>query len=116
MRFLADESVDFPVIITLRDAGFDVDSIVELKPGIADEEVLNIAFQQKRILITVDKDFGDLSFRFQKEHVGIILYRLPDLKNIEKSKLLVELFIEYQDDFYSTFTVITSKNIRIRRI
>ena len=60
MKFLADESVDYPVVKFLRDNTNSVDYITELSPGITDDQVLDIAEQNSAILITADKDFGDL--------------------------------------------------------
>lgn len=63
MKFLADESVDFPIIKSLREIGFDVSYLTEMYPGVTDVEVIEIAGNQSRILITADKDFGTLIFR-----------------------------------------------------
>lgn len=56
MNFVADESVDAPIYKTLLNAGHTVFAIVENNPGIDDEQVLQIAYQKKAILITQDKD------------------------------------------------------------
>ena len=54
MNFLADESVDFPVVKSLRDHNFTVDYIPEIKQGIPDDKVIKLARQKARILITAD--------------------------------------------------------------
>ena len=59
MIFLADENLDFPIISALRNAGCDVLSVSELSPSIDDNEVLKIANNENRILLTSDKDFGE---------------------------------------------------------
>lgn len=59
MIFLADENLDFPIISALRNAGYDVLSVLELSPSIDDNEVLKIANNENRILLTSDKDFGE---------------------------------------------------------
>jgi len=59
MIFLADENLDFPIISALRNAGYDVLSVSELSPSIDDNEVLKIANNENRILLTSDKDFGE---------------------------------------------------------
>lgn len=63
MKLLVDECFDIKLVKSLRDAGYDVAYIIELAPSITDREVLEIAYQQERILITEDKDFGELVFR-----------------------------------------------------
>ena len=67
MKILADESVDFPIIKKLRESGYYVLSILESYSGLDDELVLQIAFNENYLLLTADKDFGTLSFRFQKK-------------------------------------------------
>jgi predicted nuclease of predicted toxin-antitoxin system len=59
MKFLADEGADKPIVIALRNAGFNIDYILESGPRTLDEMVLQHAYSQKRILITQDKDFGE---------------------------------------------------------
>lgn len=58
MKLVADESVDFPIVVALRADGHDVVAVVELAPGINDEKVLELANQRKALLLTGDKDFG----------------------------------------------------------
>ena len=61
MKFLADESVEKPVVDRLRNQGFDVMYIGEKTPCISDEDVLRLANNEDRVLITNDKDFGFLT-------------------------------------------------------
>jgi len=65
MKFLADECCDDGMVKYLREKGIDVTYIQESKSGIADSQVLSEAYQEKRILITEDKDFGELVYRFK---------------------------------------------------
>jgi predicted nuclease of predicted toxin-antitoxin system len=66
MKLLADEGVDKPIVDLLRSSGFDVHYILETYQGAEDETVLQIAHEETRILITQDKDFGELVYRLQK--------------------------------------------------
>ena len=116
MTFLADESVDFPIVKSLRDQNFIVDYITELKPGISDDQVIELASQKSRILITADKDFGDLTFRKKKVSEGIILYRLPGLSNTDKAVLVTTIIKDHFSDIPGSFTVITKDSIRIKRL
>jgi Domain of unknown function (DUF5615) len=63
MRFLADENFRFPAVAALRDRGHDVSSIADDHAGSSDELVAEICDRDARILLTFDKDFGDLVFR-----------------------------------------------------
>lgn len=62
MRFLADESCDFAVVKALREAGHDVAAVRDSSRGAADEVVINLAVRENRILLTEDKDFGQLVY------------------------------------------------------
>ncbi len=57
---LADEWVDKPIVDVLRSNGFNVLYILETNPGADDEFILTMANADKRILLTQDKDFGEL--------------------------------------------------------
>jgi hypothetical protein len=62
-RFVADESVDAPIVHRLREAGHEVWSVAEESPSISDREVLRAASEADRVLLTADRDFGDLHVR-----------------------------------------------------
>lgn len=116
MKFLADESVDQPIVNSLRDKEYLVDYITELSPGITDEEVLAMARKNDAILITGDKDFGNLIFRLGKLSAGIILYRLAGLNNDEKAALVLKVIEDYLEELAESFTVITADHIRIKNL
>ena len=76
-KFLADENIAPRVIEALRKSGFDVVSIYEEKLlGVTDEKLLKLAQKEKRIILTHDKDFGNLIHRPYQTHGGVILLRL----------------------------------------
>lgn len=62
MLFLADESCDFAAVRALRGARHDVKAICEISPGSPDQEVIDLAIREGRILLMEDKDFGQLFF------------------------------------------------------
>jgi len=62
VRFLADESCDFAVVRALRSAGFDVVAVAEVVPRALDEAVIELAVLEDRIVLTEDKDFGQLVY------------------------------------------------------
>ena len=115
MRFLADEGIDKPVVIALRKAGFDIDYILELNPGVDDEIVLQTANSEKRILLTQDKDFGELVYRLKYVHSGIVLIRLEGYAPELKGKIITELLLQHQEELPNAFTVIQPNAIRIRK-
>lgn len=116
MKILADENVPAPLVEALRNAGEDVDYIVELSPGITDDEVLDIAREQGRILLTEDKDFGELVFRLKRGLLGVILVRLPEDNWESHWSRLMSVIERYKDMLTGNFTVIEEKKIRFRRL
>lgn len=115
MKFLADESVEYRFVTKLRKLEYDISSIAENNPGITDTEVLTIAFDQQRILITNDKDFGELVYRIKLPHKGIILFRLSEENAQSKYKSFIKIMKKYQDKVANSFVVVTDKKIRIRK-
>ncbi len=86
MRFLADESCDFMIVKTLRDAGHDVLAVSEITPRAADSEVIRFAVSEKRILLTEDKDFGQLVYAHGQKTIGVIFLRYPSSTREQISK------------------------------
>lgn len=80
MKLLADEGVDRQIVALIRDEGHDVAYVLEMEPGISDEAVLDLANREARILLTADKDFGELVFRQGLLAPGVILIRLSALR------------------------------------
>ena len=115
MIFVADESVDAPIYKALRNAGHEVYAIVENCAGITDEQVLQIAFDRLAILITQDKDFGELTFRLGKPHHGIILLRLSGLPPAQKAELAISVIKEHEHELPAAFAVMLKDYLKIRK-
>jgi predicted nuclease of predicted toxin-antitoxin system len=110
---VADESVDSRIVEKLRATGISVFSIAENQSSITDKQVLEIAVSKNALLITEDKDFGELVFRFQLEHKGILLLRLIDKpKNIE---VAVQIIIEHFSGLLNNFSVLNENKLRIKQ-
>ena len=88
MKIVADESVDQQIVDRLRLKGQEVLYIAELDPGIDDETVLSRGEQANAILLTADKDFGELVFRQRLLHSGVLLIRLAGLDAYIKAELV----------------------------
>jgi predicted nuclease of predicted toxin-antitoxin system len=76
MLWLADECVDAPLVADLRGAGHDVSYIAEAAPSETDSEIVDWAYREGRILLTEDKDFGELAFLRRRPVPGIVLLRI----------------------------------------
>jgi len=108
---VADESVDFRIVTELRTIGLDVCAICEEQPSIPDAIVLDIADKRNALLITEDKDFGELVFRLRLPHKGILLIRIEDRSKIA---LIAHTIAENYDELCGRFAVINDKKLRIR--
>lgn len=93
MRFVVDESTGPLVADWLTNLGFEVLSVYDVMPGIRDSEILKIAFELKAITITNDKDFGEMVFKDQLKHHGIVLLRLESERSHHKIDILKNLIL-----------------------
>lgn len=117
MKFLADESVDFRIITRLEQHGYSVYSVGKNKGGISDEEVLKLSVERGEILLTEDKDFGELSIRFNLPNSGIILLRANDKTVDERLEMLLHVLKEHGKALETSLVVIRgTDNIRFRRL
>jgi predicted nuclease of predicted toxin-antitoxin system len=115
MKLMVDEGVDAPIVERLRKDGYDVWYVAETHSGITDEEILEKAQNEERLLITQDKDFGGLVYRLGKAHKGLLLVRLHGTRPEMKAELISEAFNKYKEDLVGSFSVIQKDSIRIRR-
>ena len=115
MNLLADESVDRPIVERLRQEGYDVVYVAELAPSISDDDVLQQANERSALLLTSDKDFGDLVFRQRRVHVGVVLLRLDGLPNAAKAEVVAEVFRDRAAQLPGAFIVVSPGNVRIRQ-
>jgi len=116
MKILADESVASEIVLRLRRDGHEVGYVAEMSPGIMDEEVLVLASDENTLLLTADKDFGELIFRQGYVKRGIVLYRLAGLPSQEKAEIVSLAISAHDAELLSSFSVITEKAVRIRRV
>jgi predicted nuclease of predicted toxin-antitoxin system len=94
MRFLADENFPGDAVTALRAAGHDVLWIRADAPGIIDQDVLARSFEDARVLLTFDKDFGELAWRSGlPASCGIVLFRLPVLGPSAVGRVIADVLL-----------------------
>lgn len=113
IKFLADVNIEKPVVDFLTASGYDVKWIPDYNCEIPDNDLLVLARKEKRILITNDKDFGELTFLQKKLSTGIILFRVKGQMSEHKVKLMKMVLKNYRDRLLNHFMVVTRKKIRI---
>ena len=116
MKLLANENFPMPAILLLRKLGYDITSIGEDYPGITDEQVMNIAQREERIIITFDRDYGELIYKHNyKPPKGVVYLRLDKYEPAEPGVIVHKLFDEYKIDTEGTLTVFDGLMVRQRK-
>jgi predicted nuclease of predicted toxin-antitoxin system len=116
LKIVADEDVDYGIVVNLRKNGYAVVSILEDNRGLSDKDVLDVARNQDSLLLTEDKDFGEWVFAHKEKSVGVVLlrYKIHELEQITDS--LMNLLRNHGESLTRKFTVITVKKVRIRKL
>ena len=114
MKLLADECVAGSTVLALREVGIDVVWIAEAAPSVTDQEVLSRAYAAGRVVLTEDKDFGELTIRFGHECHGVILLALTDLPATERAARTIAALDALGDKLIGHFVVIERRRIRRR--
>ncbi|MBI4682213.1 MAG: DUF5615 family PIN-like protein [Nitrospirae bacterium] len=112
VKFIADVNVEKAIVDYLSENEYDVKWVPDYDCEIIDESLLKIANREKRILITNDKDFGELTFLQKKLSTGIILIRVKEQRADDKVKLMKQLLHNYSDKLLNHFTVVSKKKFR----
>ena len=115
MNLLADESIGKSIVDELRQNGHNVLYIAEFAPSIDDEAVLHQANLNRALLLTEDKDFGELVFRQGLVHMGVVLIRLSGLSLSAKVTSVSTVLANHKDELLEAFSVISPGRVRIRR-
>ena len=116
MNIVADESVDSGIVERLRRDGHEVRYIAEMEPGLLDDAVLDLATREGAVLLTADKDFGEMVFRLRRFSRGIVLLRLAGLSAGRKAAIVAAAVNNHPADLAAGFTVITPGTCRTRRL
>lgn len=114
MRLMADEGIDRQIVERLRQEGHEVLYIAELDPGITDEVVLAEAHRGEALLITSDKDFGELIYRQARIRSGVLLLRLAGLSQERKAEVVSSCLNTHGEEMLAAFSVLSPGSLRIR--
>lgn len=112
MRWLADECVHAPVVAYLRAEGHDVVYAAETGQQTVDANLADEAIRSGRILLTEDKDFGELAFAERRSVPGIVLLRFPTAHRSEKWPGLKAAIDQHGETLYRSFTAIDRRRVR----
>ncbi|MFN6201498.1 MAG: DUF5615 family PIN-like protein, partial [Acidobacteriota bacterium] len=115
MRCVVDECTGPRVAQWLRDQGYEVFSVYEEARGSDDDSIIRKACDEKWILITNDKDFGEKVFRGRHPHHGIVFLRLADNRANNKIEVLSKLLDNYSARIVDQFVVVTESRVRFAK-
>ena len=113
LRFLADESCDFAVVRALRADGHDVLAVSEVMNRSDDQELIEQAHREQRILLTEDKDFGWLVYVSHADSAGVILIRFPGNARQSLVQAVRRVVEEQGEGLFRAFVVVQPGHIRI---
>ena len=113
MRFLADESCDFAVVRALRAAGHEVVVVAEIARGAKDVEVLLLAREGADVLVTEDKDFGQLAYAGGRGGAGVVLIRFPAPARPLLPGAVLDLVARFGGRLPTSFVVLEPGRVRI---
>jgi len=116
MRFLVDENFPYPAVDQLRHRGHDAVAVRDLMRGATDEEVLARARLENRVLVTADKDFGDLIFARRDSAPGVLLVRSRSAQPARKVDLAMRVVDGLGETLVGSFVVAGEAGSRVRRM
>jgi predicted nuclease of predicted toxin-antitoxin system len=114
VNFLADECCDAVFVAGLRGDGHDILYVRDAMPGADDVAVMDTAFRGGRIVLTEDKDFGELAVRLRLPAVGLVLSRIDPADTATKLTRMRELIRDHAGRLAGTFTVVEENRFRFR--
>ena len=112
IKLLTDVNIEKYLVDQLKENRLDVKSILEINKRMTDSEVLELANTEGRILITNDKDFGEIVYRLKLIPNGIILLRYKELNVKEKAERLIDFLMNNKSNILNKFIVLSKEKIR----
>ncbi|MBI3599491.1 MAG: DUF5615 family PIN-like protein [Nitrospinae bacterium] len=115
LKFLVDVGVSKKVEKWLLNNGYNIKSVRDINPRMLDKEILKIAVSERRMVITMDKDFGELVYNSGLPHAGVLLLRLESARSDEKVEIVKKILEKYSDKLIYNFCVFKDGQLRIRK-
>lgn len=115
MKFVIDVGVGRSVEVQLAADGYDVLPVRDRDQHLADQEILRWAVQEQAIVVTMDKDFGNLIWKERPPRAGVVLLRMEDATGPEKAAAPRRIVREVGPELPHHFTVFKNDRLRISR-
>ncbi|MFA6109661.1 MAG: DUF5615 family PIN-like protein [Candidatus Latescibacterota bacterium] len=114
LRFLVDVGVGVAVETYLNQAGYDTKAVRALDPRMPDADIIGLARAEARMVVTMDKDFGELVYRSRQAHSGVLLLRLDDATGPEKAAAVALILERYARQIDGCYCVYRQGRLRVR--
>ena len=115
LRFLVYFGVSKKAEQWLQKEGHDTKNVRDINPRMPDKEILKIAVSEKRMVITMDKDFGELVYNSKLLHGGVLLLRLEEARSDEKVEIIKKILEKHSDKLFNNFCVFKDGRLRVRK-
>ncbi|MBI5741860.1 MAG: DUF5615 family PIN-like protein [Nitrospirae bacterium] len=115
LKFLVDVGVSRKVEKWLAENGYDAKSVRDIDPKANDAEILHLAVNEGRMVITMDKDFGELVYNSGLKHSGVLILRLEDANGDRKLEVVKKILSDYTDKIQNRFCVFQDGRLRIKK-
>ncbi len=116
MKLLANENCPLSLVLRLRERGHDVEWVREIAPGSLDEQLVTRATRENRVLLTFDKDFGEIAYRLGiSTPSGVILLRISTPSPEVVAKVVADA-LEAHPGWEGAFSVVEDARIRRRQL
>ncbi len=116
LKFLIDVGVGIGIENYLHQEGYDTKTVREIDPSMEDEEIIRTGVLENRMIVTMDKDFGELVYHSSMEHCGVLLLRLENANGSEKLQVVKHIMKNYGSQIKNCFCVFQNDKFRIRQI
>lgn len=113
LKFLAHENIASRIIIKILENGFDIKRIDKISPGLSDDDIIEIAQKENRIILTHDKDFANIYKYPLKKHEGVILIRLKNQSPKNVIKYLIPLIKQGKEKLNNSLAILNEQGTRI---
>lgn len=114
LKFLVDVGVGRKVEKWLAENGYDIKCMRDINPKAPDSEILRFAVTEDRMIITMDKDFGELVYNSGRLHSGVLILRLENANGNQKIKVIKKILSEHYGRLQGKFCVFQKERLRIK--
>jgi predicted nuclease of predicted toxin-antitoxin system len=116
MKLLANENFPKASVMLLRQLGYDIAYIAETDQGVTDKAVMGIAATENRLILTFDRDYGELIYKHNyKPEQGVLYLRLNEYKPEEPAQIVHGLLSEFKIETTRSLIVYDGITIRQRK-